>query len=146
MSSIQLDKIKRTNVFNDTFYIWHDGPFGTINGFRMGKLPTQSVLILCQLALVFFLSSFLPSLSFFLFLMVIKKYNTQVDWVEINAGWGQCALLLSTLATKYSFVFTKYQPLSTRCFFFSATLSMYFQLTPSIIHFIISKSFDLKLL
>ena len=33
----QLDALKRTNIYNDVFHIWHDGPFGTINGFRMGK-------------------------------------------------------------------------------------------------------------
>ncbi|KAI9096911.1 autophagy protein Apg6-domain-containing protein [Phlyctochytrium arcticum] len=39
----QLEALKKTNVYNDTFRIWHDGPFGTINGFRMGRLPNQSV-------------------------------------------------------------------------------------------------------
>jgi beclin 1 len=28
----QLEKLEKTNVYNDTFRIWHDGPFGTING------------------------------------------------------------------------------------------------------------------
>lgn len=32
-----LDTLKRTNIYNDVFHIWHDGPFGTINSFRMGK-------------------------------------------------------------------------------------------------------------
>ncbi|XP_003742398.1 beclin-1 [Galendromus occidentalis] len=35
----QLDLLAKTNVFNATFHIWHDGHFGTINGFRLGKLP-----------------------------------------------------------------------------------------------------------
>jgi len=35
----QLKKLQRTNVFNATFHIWHQGPFGTINGFRLGRLP-----------------------------------------------------------------------------------------------------------
>mmetsp|Transcript_7424 Transcript_7424/g.10285 ORF Transcript_7424/g.10285 Transcript_7424/m.10285 type:complete len:464 (+) Transcript_7424:24-1415(+) len=38
-----LDKLKVTNVYNDTFYIWHDGHFGTINNFRLGRLPSQPV-------------------------------------------------------------------------------------------------------
>ncbi|KAJ3300076.1 Beclin-1 [Borealophlyctis nickersoniae] len=42
-ASTQLEKLKKTNVYNDTFRIWHDGPFGTINGFRMGRLPQQPV-------------------------------------------------------------------------------------------------------
>ncbi|EQC41291.1 hypothetical protein SDRG_01266 [Saprolegnia diclina VS20] len=33
--------IRRLNVASDAFYIWHKGPFGTINGFSMGRLPTQ---------------------------------------------------------------------------------------------------------
>ncbi|TPX40957.1 hypothetical protein SeMB42_g03103 [Synchytrium endobioticum] len=39
----QLQNLKRTNVINDTFRIWHDGPFGTINGFRLGRLPSIPV-------------------------------------------------------------------------------------------------------
>ena len=35
----QLDRLERTNVYNDTFFISHDGPFGTINGLRLGRLP-----------------------------------------------------------------------------------------------------------
>eukprot|EP00038_Savillea_parva_P026186 m.52091 g.52091 ORF g.52091 m.52091 type:complete len:439 (-) comp7350_c0_seq3:3177-4493(-) len=39
----QLEKLKKTNVFNDVFHIWHDGHFGTINNFRLGRLPTVPV-------------------------------------------------------------------------------------------------------
>ncbi|ELT90263.1 hypothetical protein CAPTEDRAFT_124048 [Capitella teleta] len=39
----QLDSLKRTNVFNSTFHIWHSGPFGTINNFRLGRLPSVPV-------------------------------------------------------------------------------------------------------
>ncbi|KAF7846258.1 hypothetical protein BT93_L4758 [Corymbia citriodora subsp. variegata] len=39
----QLERLQRTNVYNDTFYISHDGYFGTINGLRLGRLPTQNV-------------------------------------------------------------------------------------------------------
>ena len=28
------------NVYNVAFFIWHDGPFGTINGFRLGRCPS----------------------------------------------------------------------------------------------------------
>jgi beclin 1 len=38
-----LDVLRLTNVYNDTFHIWHDGHFGTINNFRLGKLPSQPV-------------------------------------------------------------------------------------------------------
>lgn len=34
----QLERLEKTNVYNDTFCISHDGPFGTINGLRLGRL------------------------------------------------------------------------------------------------------------
>ncbi|XP_023197135.1 beclin-1 isoform X2 [Xiphophorus maculatus] len=40
---IQLDRLKKTNVFNATFHIWHSGQFGTINNFRLGRLPSVPV-------------------------------------------------------------------------------------------------------
>lgn len=39
----QLDKLRDTNIFNITFHIWHAGHFGTINNFRLGRLPSVSV-------------------------------------------------------------------------------------------------------
>ena len=39
----QLEKLNKTNALNDTFRISHEGPFGTINGLRLGKLPSQHV-------------------------------------------------------------------------------------------------------
>ncbi|KAF9425700.1 autophagy protein 6 [Podila epigama] len=41
--SRQLEKLHKTNVYNDTFCIGHDGHFATINGFRLGRLPNQHV-------------------------------------------------------------------------------------------------------
>ncbi|KAH8813126.1 autophagy protein Apg6-domain-containing protein [Xylogone sp. PMI_703] len=41
--SHQLEKLQRTNVYNDTFCISHDGKFGTINGLRLGRLPNVPV-------------------------------------------------------------------------------------------------------
>lgn len=40
---LQLEKLRKTNVYNDTFHISHDGPFGTINGLRLGSLETIRV-------------------------------------------------------------------------------------------------------
>lgn len=37
--SAALDKLERTNVYNDAFCIGHDGVFGTINGLRLGRVP-----------------------------------------------------------------------------------------------------------
>lgn len=38
-----LESLQRTNVYNDTFCIGHDGHFGTINGLRLGRLPDHPV-------------------------------------------------------------------------------------------------------
>lgn len=32
-----------TDALNDSFHIWHKGPFATINGFRVGRLPSLVV-------------------------------------------------------------------------------------------------------
>ena len=70
----QLERLKRSNVFNITFHIWHCGHFGTINGFRLGRLPT-----------------------------------VPVEWSEINAAWGQAALLLHCMAKKISLTFQRFR-------------------------------------
>lgn len=70
----ELEKLKKTNVFNTVFHIWHEGHFGTINGFRLGRLPTFNV-----------------------------------EWEEVNAAWGQTALLLYSLANANGFVFQRYK-------------------------------------
>lgn len=41
--SRQLEKLQRSNVYNDTFCISHDGTFATINGLRLGRLSTTPV-------------------------------------------------------------------------------------------------------
>nr|CAG4648589.1 EOG090X048D [Polyphemus pediculus] len=38
-----LDRLKQTNAFNAAFHLWHSGHFGTINGLRMGRLPSVPV-------------------------------------------------------------------------------------------------------
>ena len=39
VARVQLAALQETNVLNDAFHIWHDNEFGTINGFRLGRLP-----------------------------------------------------------------------------------------------------------
>lgn len=34
-----LERLEKTNVYNDAFCIGHDGVFGTINGLRLGRVP-----------------------------------------------------------------------------------------------------------
>ncbi|KZP05517.1 APG6-domain-containing protein [Athelia psychrophila] len=38
-----LERLERTNVYNDAFCIGHDGVFGTINGLRLGRVPSVPV-------------------------------------------------------------------------------------------------------
>ncbi|XKL59074.1 hypothetical protein PGB90_000090 [Kerria lacca] len=40
---VHLDRLKKTDVFKTTFHIWHKGHFGTINNFRLGRLPAAPV-------------------------------------------------------------------------------------------------------
>ncbi|KAH6926829.1 hypothetical protein HPB50_022555 [Hyalomma asiaticum] len=42
-SENKLSQLQKTNVFNATFHIWHNGHFGTINNFRLGRLPNVPV-------------------------------------------------------------------------------------------------------
>lgn len=43
VTSQRLQRMKKTNVLADAFHISYDGHFGTINGFRLGRLPVQPV-------------------------------------------------------------------------------------------------------
>ncbi|KAG8904476.1 autophagy protein 6 [Tulasnella sp. 403] len=42
-NALELVKLSRTNVYNDAFCIGHDGVFGTINGLRLGRVPSTVV-------------------------------------------------------------------------------------------------------
>nr|CCA27554.1 beclin1like protein putative [Albugo laibachii Nc14] len=42
-TSDMLRRLQRYDVCNDVFHIWHDGVLGTINGLRLGRLPSKSV-------------------------------------------------------------------------------------------------------
>jgi beclin 1 len=39
----RVGELVSTSVYNDAFYIWHAGHFATINGHRLGRLPSQPV-------------------------------------------------------------------------------------------------------
>ncbi|KAL0805941.1 hypothetical protein Bca101_098432 [Brassica carinata] len=70
VSQAHLELLNKTNVLIDAFPIRYDGDFGTINNFRLGRLPKAP-------------------------LGHMKRY--QVEWDEINAAWGQACLLLHTM-------------------------------------------------
>ncbi|XP_051141151.1 beclin-1-like protein [Andrographis paniculata] len=43
VSKAQIELLEKTNVLSDAFPIRHDGEFGTINSFRLGRLPKVQV-------------------------------------------------------------------------------------------------------
>ncbi|KAB0342624.1 hypothetical protein FD754_019550 [Muntiacus muntjak] len=42
-AQIQWNKLEKTDIFNATFEVWHDGPLTIINNFRLGRIPTVPV-------------------------------------------------------------------------------------------------------
>lgn len=71
---VQVGWLEKTDAFGASFRIWHDGPLGILNNFRLGCLPT-----------------------------------VPVPWNEINAAWGQTALLLFALSRTIGLEFQRYQ-------------------------------------
>ena len=90
--SLVLEKLERTNVYNDAFCIGHDGVFGTINGLRLGRVSGVHVRLIGN--------ECIPGYS--------NDSVQKVEWAEINAAWGQALLLLYTIARKLDFTFEKY--------------------------------------
>jgi beclin 1 len=76
----QLHRLQQTNVYNDVFCIGYEDGYGTINGLRLGRLQNDS-----------------------------SARGGAVEWTEVNAAWGQTALLLFTLARKCNLTFKDYK-------------------------------------
>lgn len=49
---VTLEKLERTNVYNDAFCIGHDGVFGTINGLRLGRVPGVPVRVFSSTGII----------------------------------------------------------------------------------------------
>lgn len=71
----RLASARAARVHEDLFLIRQDDQFATINGLRVGSLP-----------------------------------SIQVSWEEINAGLGECCLLLFACASKMNFNFKTFRP------------------------------------
>eukprot|EP00906_Rhabdomonas_costata_P003863 RCo005825 len=39
----ELSRLNQANLLNEAFHIWFDGHFGTVNNFRLGRLPVEQV-------------------------------------------------------------------------------------------------------
>ncbi|TYZ59450.1 hypothetical protein PybrP1_012789 [[Pythium] brassicae (nom. inval.)] len=70
----QIASIQRINILADLFAISHNGPYATINSFRVGQVA-----------------------------------SAPVEWNEINAGLGEAALLLQTLANHIGLEFADFK-------------------------------------
>lgn len=110
-----LHAYQHINVTNDCFHIWHDGPFATINGLRLGTEalpPTDSTVLLDSLnaspasnvngseSRRFLYFSGPSNQAENIALRGSSNVNTKVPWKEVNAALGLVALLLSTLERK----------------------------------------------
>ena len=51
----------------------------------------------------------MPYINCFVFEITGRLPHVPVEWAEINAAWGQTALLLWALARKVGITFNKYQ-------------------------------------
>ncbi|KAI9668869.1 MAG: autophagy protein 6 [Alyxoria varia] len=86
-----LERLKRTNVYNDTFNIGHDGHFGTINGLRLGRMPGGG-------------GGGEGGKG-----KGEGGKGGPVEWAEINAAWGCACLLLDTIAKRLKYKFRGYE-------------------------------------
>lgn len=114
----QLQISRQWNVTNDTFHIWHSGPFVTINGLRLGaeapsmevgssadtdrqpngpiEQPRRYLGFGAQPAP----STVNPSSNSNEVRNQEGKNTIRIHWTEINSALGQVCLLLSTLEQK----------------------------------------------
>lgn len=108
-----LNTCQQLKVINDCFHIWHEGPFATINGLRLGlEAPPP-----CDTASPALNATTVPNTN----IAETKRYNyfsgsfshvdnqsnkstnyisEKVPWKETNAALGQVALLLATIERK----------------------------------------------
>ena len=107
VARVQLAALQETNVLNDAFHIWHDNEFGTINSFRLGRLPRIHVSVgKCEVLVSNWddddvagenrLSGF--DIRCARLVTGVASWGWQVEWDEINAAWGQASMLLYTMA------------------------------------------------
>jgi beclin len=105
---ILLCQYQNVNVTNDSFHIWFDGSFATINGLRLGAEATPPVTSSSTSSqntnasmpqgdnrrYLYFSNSDHPTSR------NPSPTNIKVPWKEINSALGQVALLVSTLEKK----------------------------------------------
>jgi len=93
----------KSTILNDTFHVWEEPPYFSINGIRMGRKPSNDVFE--KHWNVAEGATSLPA----------AHYDV-VEWKEVNAVWGEACLLLCVLASKSQVAFKEYNliPRGTR--------------------------------
>ena len=109
LTAHRLEIAQKWNVTNDCFYIWYQGPFGIINGLRLGsevpEIPfarTKETETSANNAAKGKQGGILDSLIFTgeSSLAPSGAATMSVPWAEVNSALGLVALLLSTLQHK----------------------------------------------
>jgi beclin 1 len=112
-ANAMLELSQQWNVTNDSFHIWHQGPFGTINGHRLGaealaldlfEFPANTPPPAPEAPRRYLFSSTpvadtakTGSSNSGNWATPSAAASIRVPWTEINSALGQVALLLSTL-------------------------------------------------
>ena len=102
----ELTRLKETNLLNSIFHIWFSGPFGCINGFRLGRSAPSAISVgASNVAMNSTTSDSGLSSSFtnpFSTTATSSSQNNEiVPWDEVNAAWGQACLLLDVITKKF---------------------------------------------
>jgi hypothetical protein len=107
LSAHRLELAQKWNVTNDCFYIWYRGPFGVINGLRLGSevaaIPADPDETAVTAAIPAANAGKVGILGYSLGRdnnPVSTNETITVPWAEINSALGLVALLLSTLEQK----------------------------------------------
>jgi hypothetical protein len=78
VSQAHLELLKRTNVLNDAFPISHDGEFGTINNFRLGRLPKIPVRFLACYFMIFTVVSMSCKFNMYGWISSLEAYSFKI--------------------------------------------------------------------
>jgi len=78
------------HAFNDAFFIWRDGDYGTINGFRLGQIVGRS-------------RHHKPAAP------PESENKPAPGWEEVNTAWGLSAMLLNAIASSCNFELPGFQ-------------------------------------
>lgn len=112
LTANRLEIAQKWNVTNDCFYIWYQGPFGIINGLRLGSEVPELPFVRTNEAETVDSSAsntakgkqggILDSLGLTgeSPLAPSEAATISVPWAEVNSAFGLVALLLSTLQHK----------------------------------------------